>query len=187
MFEFSKKGGPEGPGETSTQPPSARHETPPPPERPRATPAPAGRRDAAIIGASIQLDGDLRGQEDLVIEGEVNGTIQLRSSILTVGSQGKVRADVYAKEIHIDGFVEGDLFGSERVLIRKSAQVRGNVTSPHVSLEEGARFKGSIEMDSAVVEKALGHKGGAGAEPPRAKPSAPAAAVAGASRNEQQT
>jgi cytoskeletal protein CcmA (bactofilin family) len=187
MFEFSKKGGPEGPGETSTQLPP-RHETPPPSERPRpAATAPAGRRDAAIIGASIQLDGDLRGQEDLVVEGEVNGTIQLRSSILTVGSQGKVRADVYAKEIHIDGFVEGDLFGSERVLIRKSAQVRGNVTSPHVSLEEGARFKGSIEMDSAVVEKALGHKGGAAAEPPRAKPSAPAAAVAGTSRNEPQT
>jgi cytoskeletal protein CcmA (bactofilin family) len=186
MFEFSKKGGPEGPGETSTQLPPARQDMPQAPERPRA-PAPAGRRDAAVIGASIQLDGDLRGQEDLVVEGEVNGTIQLRNSVLTVGSQGKVRADVYAKEIHIDGFVEGDLFGSERVLIRKSAQVRGNVTSPHVSLEEGARFKGSIEMDSAVVEKALGHKGGPTAEPPRAKPAVPPAATAGAPRSEHQT
>lgn len=194
MFEFSKKGGPDSPGESSAQE-SGRTESSTYAERPRATPAAGGRRDAAIIGASIQLDGDLRGQEDLLIEGEVNGTIQLRNSILTVGSQGKIRADVYAKEIHVDGYVEGDLFGSERVAIRKAAQVRGNITSPRVTLEEGARFKGSIEMDPAAVENALGHKAGGGAEPPRKpaqQPSQPQPAMAavggaGAPRSESKS
>ncbi len=113
-------------------------------------------REAAIIGPSIHIDGDLRGEEDLVIEGEVNGTVQLKSNGLTIGPQGKVRADVYAHSIFVDGFVEGDLYGSERVSIRKSAQVRGNIVSPRVSLEDGAKFKGSIEMDTQAVQSALG-------------------------------
>lgn len=113
-------------------------------------------REAAVIGPSIHIDGDLRGEEDLLIDGEVNGTVQLKNNALTVGPQGKIRADIYAHSIFVDGFVEGDLFGSERVSIRKSAQVRGNVTSPRVSLEEGAKFKGSIEMDPQAVQSALG-------------------------------
>jgi cytoskeletal protein CcmA (bactofilin family) len=182
MFEFGKKDPSEGPGDASAQdtarrPASTMTESAP---RPHATTGSGGRREAAIIGPSIQLDGDLRGQEDLLIEGEVNGTVQLSGNSLTVGSQGKIKADVYAKEIHVDGFVEGDLFGAERVVIRKSAQVRGNVTSPRVSLEEGARFKGSIEMDSAAVESALGRNRGASAAPAPAKPAAqPAMQVAG--------
>lgn len=170
MFEFGKKGGPEGPGDEST-PEATRREASTissAAPRPQTATGSGGRREAAIIGPSIQLDGDLRGQEDLLIEGEVNGTVQLRSNSLTVGSQGKIRADVYAKEIHVDGLVEGDLFGAERVIVRKSAQVRGNITSPRVTLEEGARFKGSVEMDSAAVEAALGKNRGASAAP--AKP-----------------
>jgi cytoskeletal protein CcmA (bactofilin family) len=186
MFEFGKKGGPDSPGDTPSSE-FARPEAPAPAERPRPAASPGVRREAAIIGASIQLDGDLRGQEDLLIEGEVNGTVQLRNNVLTVGTQGKIRANVYAKEIHVDGFVEGDLFGAERVSIRKSAQVRGNITSPRVSLEEGARFKGSIEMDSKAVEHALGQKGGAAVEPPRSRPVAAPAGAATAPRSEPQT
>ena len=174
MFEFSKKGSPEDmPAREATHPSAATAaET-----SPRARPAPVSgaRREAAIIGPSIQLDGDLRGQEDLLIEGEVNGTVQLRNNSLTVGSQGKVKAHVYAKEIHVEGMVEGDLFASERVSIRRSAQVRGNITSPRVILEEGARFKGSIEMDSEAVEAALGTSS-------RVSPGAPRAAAAPAPR-----
>lgn len=172
MFEFSKKGTPDEAADASS------------PDRPRAAPdtahrAPAAgtRREAAVIGPSIQLDGDLRGQEDLLIEGEVSGTVQLRDNSLTVGGQGKVKADVYAKEIHVEGSVEGDLFGAERVVVRKSAQVRGNITSPRVAIEEGARFKGAIEMDSTAVEAALGKSRSAGG-PPRGKPAEPAAATA---------
>lgn len=184
MFEFGKKGGPDGAGEEPTRD-FTRSDAPAPVEaapRPRPAATTSARREAAVIGSSIQIDGDLRGQEDLLIDGEVNGTIQLKNNSLTVGSQGKVKANVYAKEIHVDGFVEGDLFASERVSIRKTAQVRGNVVSPRVSLEEGARFKGSIEMDSAAVEAALGKPRSANAKPEDA-PSKPTAVSAAPARS----
>ena len=110
----------------------------------------------AVIGRSIKIDGDLQGEEDLRIEGDVKGTIQLRDSTLIVGGEGKVRATVYAKTIAVDGFVEGDLYGAERITVRKTAEIRGNLTAPRVSLEDGARFKGSIEMDPDAVATAMG-------------------------------
>lgn len=112
--------------------------------------------EVAVIGRSIQINGDLRGNEDLRIEGDVSGTVQLKNANLTIGKEGKVRADVYAKSIAVDGTTEGDLYASERVVVHVNAQVRGNITSPRVAIEEGARFKGSIEMDPGAVEKALG-------------------------------
>jgi cytoskeletal protein CcmA (bactofilin family) len=122
-----------------------------------ASAAPAARgRAAAVIGPSIQIEGTLRGQEDVFIEGEVTGTIQLQNNTLTVGSQGKIKADVYANTVYVEGSMEGDLFGSEQVIIRKSAKVHGNITSPRVSLEDGATFKGSIEMDPESVKSVLG-------------------------------
>jgi cytoskeletal protein CcmA (bactofilin family) len=116
----------------------------------------AGQREAAVIGRSIHINGDLRGEEDLRIEGDVNGTIQLKSNSLTIGKDGKIKADVYAKSVTIDGLVEGDVYGAERVNIRKNARVLGNITAPRVSLEDGARFKGSIEMDPEAIDAALG-------------------------------
>lgn len=115
-----------------------------------------GTREAAVIGPSIRIDGDLRGEEDLRIEGEVKGTVQLKGNSLVIGSEGRVRATVYAHSIEVEGLVEGDLYGLERVNVRKSARVKGNITSPRVSLEDGAQFKGSIEMDGQAVEAALG-------------------------------
>ncbi len=110
-------------------------------------PAASRREDAAVIGPSIHINGDLRGEEDLVIEGEVKGTVHLENNSLTIGSKGKVTADVYAHTIVLEGFMKGDLYASERVQIRKSARMQGNIHSPRVALEDGARFKGSIEMD----------------------------------------
>lgn len=123
-----------------------------------------GTREAAIIGPSIHINGDLRGEEDLIIEGEVKGTVSLKHNGLTIGKQGKVTADVYANNISVDGFMEGDLYGAERISIRKTAEVRGNIVSPRVSLEDGARFKGSIEMDpeSESLQKAFSDKRGNG-------------------------
>ncbi len=143
-----------------------------------------GGREVAVIGPSIHIDGDLRGEEDLLIEGEVNGTVQLKNNSLTIGAQGKVRADVYAHSIYVDGLMEGDLFGSERVHIRKSAQVRGNVTSPRVSLEDGAKFKGSIEMDPQAVQGAAASRGMAvpkAAAAPAPKPAQPTQPAPGTS------
>lgn len=127
---------------------------------PAAASKTSGKTEMAVIGRSIRIDGDLRGEEDLRIEGDVNGTVQLRNNTLTIGSKGKISANVYAKSVTVDGLMEGDVFGSERVTIRKNAQVNGNITAPRVSLEDGAKFKGSIEMDPSAVEKALGLKVG---------------------------
>ena len=155
MFEISKKGASDRTTEASLRE-SQRPDTGPSTDFGARASTGGMSREAAIIGPSIHIDGDLRGEEDLIIEGEVNGTVQLKSNGLTIGPQGKVRADVYAHSIFVDGFVEGDLYGSERVSIRKSAQVRGNIVSPRVSLEDGAKFKGSIEMDPQAVQSALG-------------------------------
>jgi cytoskeletal protein CcmA (bactofilin family) len=112
--------------------------------------------DAAVIGRSIQINGDLRGGEDLRIEGDVSGTVELKSSALTIGKEGKVKADVYARSIAVDGEIKGDLYAAELVSVHVNARVQGNIIAPKVSIEEGAHFRGSIEMDPAAVEKALG-------------------------------
>ncbi len=117
-------------------------------------------REAAIIGPSIHIEGTLRGEEDLIIEGRVSGTVKLQGHSLTVGSHGQISANIYAHTVVVDGTVEGDLFGAERVMVRKTADIRGNITSPRVSLEEGARFKGAIEMDAQAVESAMGTQKG---------------------------
>ncbi len=112
--------------------------------------------DVAVIGSSIQINGDLRGDEDLRIEGNVTGTVELKNSVLTIGKEGKVTAGVYAKSIAVDGETKGDLYATDRVSVHVNARVQGNIIAPRVSIEEGAHFKGSIEMDPAAVEKALG-------------------------------
>jgi len=129
---------------------------------PRTAPPSAGGarvREAAIIGPSIHIDGDLRGEEDLIIEGTVTGTIQMRENSLTIGANGKVKANVYANSVFVEGSLEGDLFGSDRVAIRKSGSVRGNIVSPRVSLEDGGTFKGTVEMDQQAVDAAFGRSG----------------------------
>ena len=124
------------------------------PTRPAAR---SSSREAAVIGPSIQIDGDVRGEEDLVIKGEVNGTVRLVKNSVTVGVEGSIKADVHAQVIYVEGAVKGDLYASERVSIRKGAMVAGNIMAPSVSLDEGAKFKGSIEMDVEVVETSVGN------------------------------
>ena len=158
MFELGKKDGTNhGNGNTLGQDNQQDRVT----AKPDSTYAPtqAQHQDVAVIGRSIRIDGDLQGEEDLRIEGDVSGTIRLHNNTLTIGSEGKIRADVYAKSVTVDGLMEGDLYGSERVCVRKNAKVIGNTTSPRVSLEDGAQFKGSIEMDPEAVAKALGTHG----------------------------
>ncbi|MCE7902030.1 MAG: polymer-forming cytoskeletal protein [Gammaproteobacteria bacterium PRO9] len=159
MFDRTRKGDAStdlpGSNSFSSPPPAPAVDTTTRPASASAGTAPRGRA-TAVIGPSIQIEGTLRGQEDVSVEGEVTGTIQLQSNTLTVGTQGKIKADVYAHTIFVEGTVEGDLFGSEQVIVRKSAKVRGNITSPRVSLEDGATFKGSIEMDPESVKSVLG-------------------------------
>ncbi len=118
-----------------------------------------GQGGVTVIGRSIKINGELHGDEDMLIEGEVTGSIRLTNSTLTVGSEGKIVADVYAKSVTVAGVMKGDLYGSERVSIGSQAEVRGNIKAPRVSLEDGARFKGSIEMDPKAVEASVGESG----------------------------
>jgi cytoskeletal protein CcmA (bactofilin family) len=107
-----------------------------------------------MIGPSIVIKGEVTGEEDLLIQGKVEGKISLNGNQVTVGESGEVRADIFAKVIQINGRVIGDITANEKVIISKSGNVHGNVVAPRVLLEDGAMFKGSIDMDAAGVGKA---------------------------------
>lgn len=111
-----------------------------------ASPTPS-TRSVAMIGTGIQINGDISGDENLVIDGKVEGSIRLNSNEVSVGQGGRVKADVSARIVRIDGQVDGDIVGQEKVIISKSGSVRGNIKAPRVLLEDGAMFKGSIDMD----------------------------------------
>ena len=100
-----------------------------------------------MIGSSIVIKGTVTGDEDLLIEGKVEGTIDLKSNVVSVGQSGRVSADINAKTVNIEGEVTGDITGNEKVVISKSGNVRGNIVAPRVTLEDGAIFKGSNDMD----------------------------------------
>ena len=116
--------------------------TPPP------APAKPTREKSTTIGTSIKIKGELSGKEDLVIEGTMEGTIQLKENSISVSEKGKVQADVYARSIIVKGELSGDLYGSESVTIASSGKVSGNIIAPRVVLEDGAIFKGNVDMDS---------------------------------------
>lgn len=107
----------------------------------------------ALIGSKIRIKGELYGEEDILIQGRVEGTIEVKENNLTVGADGHVSADSQAKEIIVEGEVRGDLTGEEKVVIKSTSNVNGNIVAPRVSLEEGAKFKGMIDMEGAPRAK----------------------------------
>jgi cytoskeletal protein CcmA (bactofilin family) len=122
------------------------------PPRPLAASAsaagePPRRMDRATIGPSIFIKGDLSGDEDLVIEGRVEGKVELKQNNVTVGKNGKVKADIFGRIVTIEGEVDGNVFAREQAILRQSGAIRGNITAPRVVLEDGSRFKGSIDME----------------------------------------
>ena len=128
-----------------------------------------GAAPTAIIGPKIRIRGDLSGDEDILIQGRVEGTIELKENSLTIGENGSVKANAVAKSITIEGEVEGDLYGADKIVIRQSSNVRGNLVAPRVSLEDGAKFRGSIDMEADPKNiPNLGNK--PASEPAAAKP-----------------
>lgn len=115
---------------------------------------------AAVIGPSITVKGDVIGEEDLVVDGRVEGEIKVNRHSVTVGRNGKIKADIHAKSIQVEGEVLGNLWGDEAVVIRRTGKVHGNVTAPRVTLEDGSTFRGSIDMQppqaSEAARKAAG-------------------------------
>jgi len=92
------------------------------------------------------VKGELSGSEDLVVDGEVEGSIALRGQSLTIGPNGRVRANVEARNVILHGRVDGDIHASERVELRKSASLSGDITTARISIEDGAFFKGTIDI-----------------------------------------
>jgi cytoskeletal protein CcmA (bactofilin family) len=107
--------------------------------------APETAPKASVLGPTLRFRGELSAQEDLIIQGSVEGSITHTQS-LTVGTDGTMKGDIRARVIIIDGKVEGDLYATESVNIRATAKVKGNVFAPRVGITEGAFFQGQIEM-----------------------------------------
>ena len=118
------------------------------------------KRQVSILGPTLKFNGELTANEELVIQGQVEGKIK-HSSNLKIGKEGRVKADVRAELIVVEGTVDGDLDGRKAVIVKDSANVTGNISSPTVTLHEGSTFNGSIDMTSGKQAKA---------EPPVAKP-----------------
>jgi cytoskeletal protein CcmA (bactofilin family) len=112
------------------------------PEAPR-------RVDIATIGKSVIVKGELSGSEDLYVDGEVEGSISLRGQSLTIGPNGRVHANVEARNVIVHGCIDGNIKASDRVELRKSASLSGDISTARVAIEEGAFFKGSIDIQKA--------------------------------------
>ena len=106
-------------------------------------------RDMVNIGKSVVIKGELSGSEDLTIEGHVEGRIDLKENVLTIGPNGKIKAEVFAKAVVVLGEVTGNVTASEKVDIRDNGSVDGDIASPRVAIAEGAHFRGSVDMQRA--------------------------------------
>jgi cytoskeletal protein CcmA (bactofilin family) len=130
--------------EVPTQTPtSTRPEPTPRPERSAPSSSPGER---ATIGRSITIKGEVSGDEDLLIQGRVDGSVDLKQHAVTVGPDGEVKASIVARVVTVEGRVEGDLSAEEQVILRSAASVHGDITAPRVVLEDGARFRGGVDM-----------------------------------------
>jgi cytoskeletal protein CcmA (bactofilin family) len=175
--------------ETPASTPAASYTPPPPPapvkpESPKevspvsSMPQQIGSTDSskgavAHIGKSVVIRGELSGSEDLYIDGQVEGTIELREHNLTVGPNGRVNANVNAKEVIVQGAVKGNIRAIDRVEIRKSGSVSGDLVAARIVIEDGAFFKGSIDIQKGGEAK------GGGSKPAESSPAAqPAMAAA---------
>jgi len=147
-------------------------------------------RDVVNIGKSVVIKGELNGSEDLTIEGQVEGKIELRQNVLTIGPNGKIKAQVFAKSVVVLGEVTGNITATEKVDIRDNGSVDGDLVAPRVAIAEGAHFRGSIDMQRAgqqpgqpAQQPARPGAEARAAEPQKAPvPPQPSPAVAGAAK-----
>ncbi len=148
--EAVKPTAPASPGPAPAQPPNVPHAA-----DVASRPAAAGdalrgqERTAVNIGKSVVIKGELNGSEDLTIEGQVEGKIELRQNVLTIGANGKIKAQVFAKSVIILGEVTGNVSASDKVDIRDNGSVDGDIAAPRVAIAEGAHFRGSIDMQKS--------------------------------------
>jgi cytoskeletal protein CcmA (bactofilin family) len=153
------------------------------PHRPVTEPQRGQERSTVNIGKSVVIKGELNGSEDLTIEGQVEGKIELRQSVLTIGPNGRIKAQVFAKSVIILGEVTGNVTASEKVDIRDNGSVDGDITSPRVAIAEGAHFRGSIDMQKGGAKTEGKSAASASSQPSsqsagQSTPASPAAAGA---------
>ena len=137
------------PAQTASTAPSA-----PASAAPSAEPRAQFGRDMVNIGKSVVIKGELSGSEDLTIKGHVEGRIDLKDNVLTIGPNGKIKAEVFAKAVVVLGEVTGNVTASEKVDIRDNGSVDGDIASPRVAIAEGAHFRGSVDMQRTGQQKA---------------------------------
>lgn len=134
--------------DTTQEEPQSSFESPeakrPPPAESHTT------RSTAVIGSTVKIKGEVSGGENLVIEGSVEGSVELAGHDLTIGQKGQVSANLAAKTVKVEGQLTGDINGSEKVILTRSGRMLGNIVAPRVTLEDGAKFKGSIDMDPGL-------------------------------------
>ena len=121
---------------------------------------------AALIGKSVVVKGELEGSEDLTIEGQVEGKVELRDHTLTIGQGGRLKAQVFAKSVVVCGELVGNINASDEVDIRDSGSVDGDIVSPRVAIANGAHFRGSIDMQRKGQAPLKGTAAAPASEPP---------------------
>lgn len=143
------------------------------------TPKPMGtfRTDMAHIGKSVIIKGELSGSEDLYLDGEVEGSIELNAHNLVIGPNGRVHANVRARDVVIHGKVDGNVYGVERVELKKSGVLSGDIFTQRIVIEDGAFFKGGIDIKKDGKEASKSSE----AKPEQRHEPVPAAAAAGTS------
>jgi cytoskeletal protein CcmA (bactofilin family) len=124
-------------------------------------------KDVLIVGKSVVFKGELSGHEDLFIEGSVEGKIELRDNVLTIGPNAKIKAEVFAKVVIVRGDVAGNITASEKLDIRDSGSVDGDISAPVMAIAEGAHLRGSVDMQKKPAASAP-----AASSAPAAKPDA---------------
>jgi cytoskeletal protein CcmA (bactofilin family) len=123
-------------------------------KKPLAADVPPARNQWTTIGERIEVEGTIRGQENLTIEGSMKGNIQLDKNQLTIGSKGRVEGEIQANDVNVSGLLKGSIKARGRVQITKDADFLGEIHSKSISVEDGAYFKGMIELDSEPHRKA---------------------------------
>ena len=146
----------------------------PPARTPTASAQPAAVTDQATIGKSLVVKGEVTGSESLYIDGKVEGAINLPGNRVTVGRNGQVAANITAREIVVLGKVRGNVAASDRVDIRSEGSLTGDVTAQRISIEDGAFFKGGIDIRKPGNESKGANSSAASAEAAKSAPAATA-------------
>ena len=123
-------------------------------ERPAAPPSFDGHTASAVIGRAVTIKGEILSQEDLVVDGEVEGTVSAEGHRITVGPKGRIRANIKARELAVQGSVQGNVEAVDRFIIRKEGSLVGDVKMAGIVIEDGAYFKGSIDITRPRPENA---------------------------------